>query len=183
MQITIDKEFKDLIPPLQKEERDQLEANIKAEGCRDPLTRWGDILIDGHNRHEICTRLGVPFKTVSVSFPDRSHAVEWIIRNQFGRRNLSAYDRGTLALRLDGVLKGRYEAQWEATVGRPSKEDLAKLAKAKEESEKAADEALEAAKEMPRNMSPYERATIAMQLGETLHKKIADSSTDSTTLS
>ena len=107
MQITIDKEFKDLIPPLQKEERDQLEANIKAEGCRDPLTRWGDILIDGHNRHEICTRLGVPFKTVSVSFPDRSHAVEWIIRNQFGRRNLPPYDRTILALRLEEVLKAR----------------------------------------------------------------------------
>ena len=74
--LMIDSEFKDLIPPLQKEERDQLEANIRAEGCRDPLTVWGDILIDGHNRHEICTRLGFPFKTVSVSFPDRSHAVE-----------------------------------------------------------------------------------------------------------
>lgn len=105
--LMIDSEFKDLIPPLQKEERDQLEANIKAEGCRDPLTVWGDILIDGHNRHEICTRLGVLFKTLSVSFPDRSHAVEWIIRNQFGRRNLAAYDRGTLELKLDEVLKAR----------------------------------------------------------------------------
>ena len=107
MQITIDKEFKDLIPPLQKEERDQLEANIKAEGCRDPLTVWGDILIDGHNRHEICTRLGVPFKTVSVSFPDRSHAIEWIIKNQFGRRNLAPYDRIVLASRLRETLENR----------------------------------------------------------------------------
>lgn len=107
MLIQIDKEFKDLIPPLQKEERDQLEANIKAEGCRDPLTVWGDILMDGHNRHEICTRLNIPFKTVEISFPDRSHAIEWVIKNQFGRRNLSAYDRGTLELKLDEVLKAR----------------------------------------------------------------------------
>lgn len=107
MLIQIDKEFKDLIPPLQKEERDQLEANIKAEGCRDPLTVWEGTLMDGHNRHEICTRLNIPFKTVEISFPDRSHAVEWVIKNQFGRRNLSAYDRTILFLRLEDVLKER----------------------------------------------------------------------------
>jgi len=35
--VKIDKEFKSLIPPLSKVEREQLEANIVAEGCRDPL--------------------------------------------------------------------------------------------------------------------------------------------------
>ena len=168
MQITIDKEFKDLIPPLQKEERDQLEANIKAEGCRDPLTRWGDILIDGHNRHEICTRLGVPFRTVSVSFPDRSHAIEWIIRNQFGRRNLSAYDRGTLALRLDDVFAKRNEEKRKATVGRPSKEELAELALVKEESCKAPEDAFEAVKDTPRSMSNYDRACLAIKVEKEL---------------
>ena len=168
MQITIDKEFKDLIPPLQKEERDRLEANIKAEGCRDPLTRWGDILIDGHNRHEICTRLGVPFRTVSVSFPDRSHAIEWIIRNQFGRRNLSAYDRGTLALRLDDVFAKRNEEKRKATVGRPSKEELAELALVKEESCKAPEDAFEAVKDTPRSMSNYDRACLAIKVEKEL---------------
>ena len=33
--------------------------------------------------------------------------IEWIIRNQFGRRNLSAYERTKLALRLEGVIAGR----------------------------------------------------------------------------
>lgn len=107
MLIQIDREFKDLIPPLQKEERDQLEANIKAEGCRDPLTVWEGTLMDGHNRHEICTRLNIPFNTVEISFPDRSHAIEWVIKNQFGRRNLSAYDRIVLLGRLEKVLKDR----------------------------------------------------------------------------
>ena len=40
--IQIDPEFQNLIPPLAPEEYAQLEANIRAEGCRDPLlwTRW-----------------------------------------------------------------------------------------------------------------------------------------------
>lgn len=89
--IEIDPVFKMLIPPLSDEERKQLEANIIAEkGCRDPLVRWKEtsILLDGHNRHEICTRLGLGFRVVDVSFPDRESAADWIDRNQLGRRNL-----------------------------------------------------------------------------------------------
>lgn len=56
MNIKIDPEFKALIPPLDADERAQLEANIVADGCRDPLVLWCDVLLDGHNRHEICTR-------------------------------------------------------------------------------------------------------------------------------
>lgn len=106
-QIEIDQEFNALIPPLSSEELAQLEANIIADGCRDPLVVWDGILIDGHNRYAICTRHGIPFQTVSMEFEDRSHAVEWIIKNQFGRRNLSDYQRGILALKLKPIFEAR----------------------------------------------------------------------------
>lgn len=109
--IKIDSEFQALIPPLSAEERAQLEANIIADGCRDPLVVWGNILVDGHNRYEICTRLGLPFDTVEVEFESRLHAVEWIIKNQFGRRNLSDYQRGVLALRMKPIMEERARAQ------------------------------------------------------------------------
>ena len=59
-------EFESLIPPLQAEERAQLEANILAEGCRDPLVLWDDVLLDGHNRYAICRKHGIPFRTVQA---------------------------------------------------------------------------------------------------------------------
>jgi 16S rRNA G966 N2-methylase RsmD len=153
--IKIDSEFAALIPPLSREERQQLEDNIVEHGgARDPLVLWvpsewtpegcgeplrfedgepfradseseetlvwyGDdddsyfvedwtvTLLDGHNRYEICTRLGLPFDIERLPFPDRSHAEEWIIRNQFGRRNLSAYVRTQLALRLEETISKR----------------------------------------------------------------------------
>ena len=166
--LMIDSEFKMLIPPLQAEESKQLEENIIAEGCRDPLSVWNDVIVDGHNRYEICTRHGLGFNVFDVAFADRSEAIEWIIRNQFGRRNLSPYDRGTLALRLDGVLAERYEEKRKATVGRPSKEELAELAKGKEESYKAAEDALEAVKDIPRSMTTYDRASLAIKVGKEL---------------
>ena len=53
--IKIDKEFKELIPALSVDEKTALEENIKKEGCRDALVLWGETLIDGHNRYEICS--------------------------------------------------------------------------------------------------------------------------------
>lgn len=88
MEIKIDPEFQALIPPLAAEERQQLEANIVQDGCRDPLVVWDGILIDGHNRHEICTRLGIEFTTVSLEFLNRDEVMDWIDSNQLGRRNL-----------------------------------------------------------------------------------------------
>jgi N6-adenosine-specific RNA methylase IME4/ParB-like chromosome segregation protein Spo0J len=102
--IQIDKEFKDLIPALTKEEYEQLEANILAEGVRDSLLVWNGVLIDGHNRYEIATKHGIPFDVQEKEFADRAEAERWIILNQFGRRNLSAYDRSILALKLKPIV-------------------------------------------------------------------------------
>ena len=54
-----------------------------------PTRPMGDILVDGHNRHEICTRHNIPFKTVSMEFDSREEAMVWIISTQFARRNLT----------------------------------------------------------------------------------------------
>ena len=64
--IVIDAEFKSLIPPLSSEERSQLEENLLKEGCRDPLVVWreNNILLDGHNRFEICTHHNIHFSAL-----------------------------------------------------------------------------------------------------------------------
>jgi 16S rRNA G966 N2-methylase RsmD len=91
MDLQIDKEFRSLIPPLTPDEYVQLEASIKRDGCRDSLVTWDEkkILLDGHNRLEICKRLNVSFKSMAISLKDREAAIDWIICNQLGRRNLT----------------------------------------------------------------------------------------------
>ena len=65
-------ELKALIPPLTQEEYAQLEENILAEGCRDALILWkkGEeyILVDGHNRHSICSKHQRDFKIEIINF-------------------------------------------------------------------------------------------------------------------
>lgn len=89
--LRIDPEFKNLIPPLSTDERRQLETNLVKEGCRDPLVVWAghDILLDGHNRWEICSQHGIDFQTVEIELPDWEAARNWIINNQLSRRNLT----------------------------------------------------------------------------------------------
>ena len=111
MNITIDKEFKSLIPALTDDEYKGLEQSILSEGCRDALVLWGDILVDGHNRYEICTKHGIAFETVQKDFDSREDVIQWIILNQFGRRNLPMYERARLALRLKPVISAKAKEQ------------------------------------------------------------------------
>lgn len=88
-QLTVDQEIKALIPPLQQNEYLQLEENLLAEGCREPLVVWKGIIVDGHNRYTICIKHKIPFSYVEKEFDCREAAISWACANQLGRRNIT----------------------------------------------------------------------------------------------
>ena len=100
-------EFKKLIPALSVEEFKQLEQNCLAEGIREKIITWNGFIIDGHNRFEIATRWNLEYESESKRFKDENEVKEWMIHNQFGRRNLSNYQRSVLALELESVFSER----------------------------------------------------------------------------
>lgn len=85
----IDDEFKNLISPLSPREYFQLEENILTDGCINPIITWNDVIVDGHNRYEICKKHNIPFKTMAMFFESRDEVIAWICKNQLGRRNIS----------------------------------------------------------------------------------------------
>lgn len=105
--LQINQEFKRLIPPLSVEEFNQLEANCLADGIRDAIITWNGFIIDGHNRYEIAQKHGLKFNAESKEFESENDVKEWMINNQFGRRNLSNYQRSVLALELESVFKAK----------------------------------------------------------------------------
>jgi ParB family chromosome partitioning protein len=116
--IQVNNSFRALIPPLSAEERAQLEANLLADGCREPLALWGDVLLDGHNRYEICTRLGIDYRVVQVeAIQTESDATLWIVRNQLGRRNISDYVRAELALVAKLLIEAKARANQQGGQG------------------------------------------------------------------
>lgn len=103
----INDKFKKLIPPLSVDEYEQLEKNCLSEGIIDAIIIWNDYIIDGHNRYEIATKHNLPFKTESKDFQTESDVIQWMILHQFGRRNLSNYQRSVLALQLEDVFRAK----------------------------------------------------------------------------
>lgn len=81
--------FKRLIGPLSKKEYLQLETDILKNGCTEPVVTWNNIIIDGHNRYEICTRHNIHFAVSEMNFDCREAVVVWICANQLKRKNIS----------------------------------------------------------------------------------------------
>jgi hypothetical protein len=108
MNITVNPELKAYIDPLTPEEHEALERSILAEGCRDALVLWGDVLVDGHNRYGICQKHGLPFETVqNPRFQSMEDVHLWMIDQHLGRRSVSDFQRGVLALRKREIIAER----------------------------------------------------------------------------
>ncbi len=115
--VRIDPEIHNLIPPLSSDELDLLEASVLAEGIRDALVVWAEerTLLDGHHRYILAQKHGLTYRVVERSFSNREDAVEWVMQNQLGRRNLTDNQRAYLLGKL-------YEARKRCD-GRPEKRD------------------------------------------------------------
>lgn len=98
MNLKINPEFRDKIPPLTPDEFSKLEENILADGeVREPLVVWDDTIIDGHHRWKIIQKHPeIPYKVKQMSFPDKYAAIVWMCKNQIGRRNISEVQRDVL---------------------------------------------------------------------------------------
>jgi hypothetical protein len=119
MRLRIDETIRRVLMPLREDERALLEQSVLAEGIRDPLVVWRRddelILLDGHHRYELAQKHGLSFNIVEMEFDDESEAVQWVLRNQLARRNLTDEQR-TLVL-------GRLYNQMKLAQGRPPEDE------------------------------------------------------------
>lgn len=109
----IDPEIKSLLRPLRESEYLALEENIQQHGCNDAVILWKEknVILDGHNRVEICRRLKKPYRTKSKAFKDKHAAQVFVLAHQAARRNLSGDEIS--------IIRGhRYEVE-KLTEGRP----------------------------------------------------------------
>lgn len=124
MNIVIDESLKAYIDPLTPEEHAALEQSILAEGCRDALVLWGEVLVDGHNRYGICTKHDLPFQTVqNTRFQSMEDVHLWMIDQHLGRRSISDFQRGVLALRRREIMAARAAEAPDETSAEPHDDD------------------------------------------------------------
>ena len=117
----ISKRLKALLPALTSEERQQLKANIEADGrVTDPLLYWNDgkrnVIVDGMNRWAIIKDTAIPYTSIALKFGSYEEAEIWILDHQLGQRNLLKPAairkvRGQLYNRLKGQQGGDHTSQ------------------------------------------------------------------------
>ena len=98
-----DPEFEALLTPLDDEEYAGLKNGIQRDGCTDSLHTWNGVIVDGHNRYNICWELGSPFEVTELEFRNRDEAILWIIERQIGRRNVPPYLKAELLERAEQI--------------------------------------------------------------------------------
>lgn len=91
VELKIDSEFRDKIPPLTDAEFEQLRENILSDGeVYEPIATWNGVIVDGHNRWRIIQENPqIPFRTKEMEFSNKWEAFAWMYKKQLGRRNLS----------------------------------------------------------------------------------------------
>ena len=108
---TVLPELAELLPPLSGEQLAALEKDILQNGCYAPIIVNEDlVVVDGHNRQQICTRHSLPYKMAVFAFDDLLEAKQWALDTQKGRRNLDKWELGKIALKLRPEIEARAKA-------------------------------------------------------------------------
>ena len=96
----IDPELNEVLPDLSDEDYKALEESLLTEGFKGaPIIIWQgkDIIIDGHNRYQICKKHNIPFEAKEIEFSNKDEVTLWMVKQQMGRRNLTPLQRIELA--------------------------------------------------------------------------------------
>lgn len=90
----IDSDLNRVLPELSEDDYKELENSLLKDGYKGaPIMAWGDVIVDGHNRYEICRKHNIPFEVKEVEFSSKDDAIQWMVRQQLGRRNLTTLQR------------------------------------------------------------------------------------------
>lgn len=90
----IDPELNTVLPKLSEEDYTALEKSLLTDGYKGaPIMIWDDVIVDGHNRYEICNKHNIPYEVKNIDFENKEEAMRWMVRQQIGRRNLTPMQR------------------------------------------------------------------------------------------
>lgn len=93
MNITINKEYENLVPPLSDSEFQALKKSIKIKGMYMPIVISHGIVLDGHHRFKICKELGIEIKTITRDFDNKLDEKEFVIISNLRRRQLNDWQK------------------------------------------------------------------------------------------
>lgn len=98
----------DIFPLMEGGEFDELVADIKANGLREPIVIYDDQVLDGRNRYRACQALGIEAPTETYSGVDPA---AFVISLNIHRRHLNPSQRALLVADFARLSQGHVETQ------------------------------------------------------------------------
>lgn len=101
IQLKVNPEYEKLIPPLTKQEYEEIKYSIQQDGLWNPITiNSSNVVLDGHNRFKICQELGIEPRTVVKDFINKLLEKKFVIECNLKRRHLNDFQKAELAIPL-----------------------------------------------------------------------------------
>jgi len=94
----------DLFPLMQGREFDELVADIKAHGLREPITTLDGMILDGRNRWRACEAAGAEPRTCEYHGED---PLGWVVSLNLHRRHLDESQRAIVAAKIANLGDGQ----------------------------------------------------------------------------
>lgn len=91
-----------LFPMMTDKELSELAEDIKENGQLEPISLYGDLILDGRNRAAVCKMLGIQPNTVRI---ETDSPVHFVISKNLHRRHLTISQQGMIAAEMVPFLK------------------------------------------------------------------------------
>lgn len=85
----INPEFKALVLPLPKREREELFADIRLNGYKKPIYTWNNTLLVDYEVYDFCIENNIAFETERLIARHYEDVILWICKNQLERKMLT----------------------------------------------------------------------------------------------
>ena len=160
----IDPELNGVLDELSEEDYSALEKSLLTDGFKGaPIMVWGDVIVDGHNRYEICNKHHIPYEVQQINFENKEEAIRWMVRQQLGRRNLNPMQRIKITEKFRPFYKKKADENKSANGG-DKKSELKNSAKAIKEEDKI-DVRAKCAKDAGTSTDTYSKGVKILESG------------------
>ena len=151
--------FANAFPMMNDRELEELAADIKTHGQREPITLYQDQILDGRNRYNACGRAALrPIKPTFVDFTGTDQeALAFVVSRNLRRRQLTTSQRAFAAAKIAELKRGQRKSDTSIDV---SQAEAAKLMNVSLPSTQRARKVID--KGSPELLAAVERGEIAV---------------------
>lgn len=100
-----------IFPLIKGKAFDELVADIRQNGLKEPVVFYDGMLLDGRNRYRACQAIGIQAEACEIDIDDEFDPVTWVLSMNLHRRHLGETEREAIAAKVANLSHGNVKSQ------------------------------------------------------------------------